>query len=251
MPKINYKIVVLIASVILIALYLYLAHSYIFYRISAANLKYVNMQQVYTINDNMDSEDNVVYTALGDSLTAGAGVDDYQQSFPYIVAQKIAKNDSRVTLKDFSVPGYKTQDLLDFLVTPAVASSSDIITLLVGTNDIYNNVSQENFTENYRAILDKIKTIDAARVYLISIPFIGSQSLIFPPYSFYYDKCIENFNKIISDLAQEYGFAYVDIATPTKDLFKSDGPHYSADAFHPAAPGYALWANIIYDAINK
>ena len=251
MPKINYKILVPVLLIGLIALYLYFAHAFIFYYIGQANLKPVDTQKTHIINGGVTTSSELVYTAIGDSLTAGAGVNDYAQSFPYLVASKIAGHDQRVVLNNYSVPGYRTDDLINYLVNPALASSSNIITLLVGTNDVHGNINEKDFSQNYRTILDKLKTVTDAKVYIISIPFIGSRSLILPPYNIYYDQRIINFNKIIFNLAQEYNFNYVDIATPTKDLFKSDGAHYSADAFHPSAAGYALWANIIYDTINK
>ncbi|MEI7452540.1 MAG: SGNH/GDSL hydrolase family protein [Candidatus Falkowbacteria bacterium] len=249
MPKLNYKIIIPLFVLGLIVAYFIFAYNYVFYKIGQGGLTFVDMQKVYVLNEKLNTSDKVVYAALGDSLTAGAGASKYEESWPYLVAQKLAGDSRRVVLTDFAVPGYRTDDLLNVLVDPALNSKPDVVTLLIGTNDIYSNVSAEEFAQNYRAILEKLKSAKT-KVYLISIPFIGSSSIILPAYSSYSAARITKFNNIINNFAKEYGFAYIDIATPTKNLLKTDGTHYSADAFHPSASGYALFANLIYDHLN-
>jgi len=250
MPKLNYKIIIPVFVLVLIVAYFVLAYNYVFYRIGQGALTFVDMQKVYVLNEKMNTKDKLVYAALGDSLTAGVGTNKYEESWPYLVAQKLAGDSRRVVLTDFAVPGYRTDDLLNVLVDPALNAKPNVITLLIGTNDVYSNISEAEFTKNYRAILDKLKT-SSAKVYLISIPFIGSNSIILPVYSSYCDARIEKFNNIINNFAKEYGFGYIDIATPTKTLLKTDGAHYSADSFHPSASGYTLFAHIIYDHLNR
>ena len=86
-----------------------------------------------------------------------------------------------------------------------------------------------------------------AKIYIINIPFIGSNSLILPPYNYYFNFRTIEFNKIIEDLAQKNNISYIDLYSPTIKEFNKSDSYYSADLFHPSAKGYAFWAKIIYD----
>lgn len=232
-------------------LYLYLLHELIYYRLQIASLKTFDMYKTFILNSNASTSKSIVYASLGDSLTSGAGADNYEESYPYLLAQKFSAQKGNISLKSFSYPGARTDDLIKDLLTPAIAQKPDIVTLLIGTNDIHGNVSESTFRKNYQFILERLTRETSAKVYVINIPFIGSDTLLLPPYKFYYSNKAERFNKIIKELATNFKVDYIDLATPTAELLKQDGSHYSRDAFHPSASGYALWAKIIYDNINQ
>lgn len=240
---------VFIVVVIILGLYLYLAHAYIYYKIGAAGFKLLDNQHTYMINKASSSKE-IIYASLGDSLTAGVGADKYEESYPYLLAQSLASEQQQIVLKNFSMPGFKTSDLIDNLLAPAIAAKPDMITLLIGTNDIHGMVTAATFKKNYESILSELTTKTQARIYAINIPAIGANTLVLPPYNYYYDQRTVEFNHIIQDLAQIYKVKYIDLYGPTAQILKKEGPHYSADLFHPSASGYALWAKIIYDAIH-
>ena len=245
----NYKYLFLILAIVI--LYLFLAHADIYRQLRRAGLKSPDMQHTYLINENISTSTGMIYVSLGDSLTAGAGTENYSEAYPYLVAQQLGSNEKKVILKNFSYPGAKTSDLIKDLLVPAVAEKPDMITLLIGTNDVHGNIWDEEFRNNYEYILKKLTEETQAKIYIISIPYIGSDTLLLPPYNFYYKFKAKNFNRIIKELADNYKLKYIDLTTPTAELLRQDGPHYSADAFHPSASGYKIWAKIIYDNINQ
>ncbi len=249
MRKFIWPIVIVLLA---IGLYFYIAHWYIYYKIGQGNLIAPDIERTYFMGHENQTAKNLIYVALGDSLTSGVGVDDYQESFPALIAQKIISADkSQITLKDFSYPGYKTNDLINNLLPQAIAVQPDIVTLLIGVNDIHNQVSAGDFENNYRTILNRLTKETKAKIYLVSLPFIGSESLLYPPYNVYFDHETVRFNEIIKQLAGDYQLKYIDIYTPTVSTFKKDGAHYSRDLFHPSAEGYRLWAQIIYDHLDR
>jgi lysophospholipase L1-like esterase len=249
MKKFSSKIIIL--SIIIIVAYLLLTHHYIYQKIKDAGLIGSDKNHMYILNGQAASSQNLTYVALGDSLTAGTGVDNYQDSFPYLVAKKISEQKGRVTLQDFSFPGYRTDDLIKNLLAPAIAANPDIITLLIGTNDIHGNYRLATFKKNYQNILEQLTTKTHAKIYVISIPYIGSNSILLPPWNYYFDQRTASFNQAIQALVKNYKVNYIDIAEPTKDLFKKNGSHYAADNFHPSAIGYKIWADIISKGILK
>lgn len=245
-----FKIIAVVA--LLAVAYLYLAHTYIYRYIGRAHLPATDQQHSYVLNGNMATgSKKIVYAALGDSLTAGVGTGCYEESYPYLISQYLAGNSQELVHLNFSYPGARSADARRDLLASVVAAQPDIITVLLGTNDVHGFVGTTEFRDNYRYILSELIGKTQAEIYVVSIPDIGSHSLVLPPYSNYFASKIVEFNGIIKSLAVDFDLKYIDLATPTADLLQKDGTHYAADLFHPSATGYAAWAKIIYDNFNK
>src|SRR5574344_2103807 len=165
--KIIYCPIILLA---VFAVYLYTANAFIYYRIGQGNLTEPMSQELPVKNGEVAT---TTYVSLGDSLTAGAGAFSYDETYPYLLASKMTNAGANIKLNNFSVSGYKTQDLIDDLLEPAIAVKPDIVTLLIGVNDIHNHVGKENFKKNYKYILDRLTKETKAKIYLINIPYIG------------------------------------------------------------------------------
>jgi lysophospholipase L1-like esterase len=243
-------IIISITVFIFLVVYLFATHYYIYKRISAAGLKASDTKGEYIIRSGVNNGASLIYTALGDSLTAGVGVLKYEESFPYQLAQKISGGSGNIILRDRAYPGARTSDLISHLLTTAINDQPDIVTLLIGVNDIHGNVSETNFSKNYAEILRRLKTETQAKIFAISIPYIGTAALLLPPFNFYFKYETIEYNKIIKKLALANNIEYVDLYTPTESIFKN-AALYSTDSFHPSAKGYSLWAEIIYANFNK
>ncbi len=244
------KYFLIIGLLCVVGLYLWLSYAYIYFKIGRASLPPADTTYSYILNISNKPEKSLVYAALGDSLTTGVGVDTYEQSYPYILAQKLSLNHSNFILKDFSFAGAKTIDVINNLLAPAIASKPDIVTLLIGTNDIHDRISPTTFEKNYDYILEQLQTKTNAKIYVISIPFLGANTLLLPPYNYYFHNQIIKYNKIIKTAAQTYKASFIDLTSPTAEASTSSS-YYAADLFHPTAKTYTLWATIIYDNFNR
>jgi len=240
---------IIIFLLIIVVICLNRAYAHIYNTIGAANLLSVNNQESYIINNGMDSS-NIIYVALGDSLSAGVGAEKMEDSFPYLLAEKMARA-GKITLHARAIPGELTSNLLSDLVPLAIKDNPDIITLLIGVNDLHDFISARSFRADYDKVLERLTQETAAKIYVINIPFIGADKMMLPPYQVAFDLQTREFNSIIKELAARYSVDYIDLYTPTVSLFKKSGDHYSADLFHPSAAGYKIWADIIYDSTNK
>lgn len=246
MKKIHLLIILLFITII--GAYLNRAYAYIYNEIGNANLKAPDKNQTYMIGENENNK-NLIYTALGDSLTAGAGTKQPKESYPALIAEKLlAKNN--VILINRSELGYKSEDVKNVFLPLAITDNPTIVTLFVGVNDIHNNISKEDFSKNYEEILLKLTTETKAKIYAINLPFIGSANLILPPWNYYFDAKTKELNEVIKNLATKYNITYIDLYSPTKEEFVKSNSYYSKDLFHPSAKGYAFWANIIYANLN-
>lgn len=245
--KIIYFPIIILA---LLVIYLYSANAFIYYRIGQGGLIAPSHHISYYMNQESTGS-KIKYIALGDSLTFGVGAKTYEESYPYLLAQKMSAGGQNIVLENFSAPGAKTKDLIDVLLTPAIKARPDIVTVLIGVNDIHNHIGLEQFKKNYQYILNRLSNETSAKIYLINIPLIGSDTIILPPLDYYFSTQTDNYNQVISDLAAQYQASYIDLNSPTKNLLKQDGAHYSVDSFHPSALGYKLWAQIIYDSFSN
>jgi lysophospholipase L1-like esterase len=247
MTKKVFKIIIL-SVIIAIGLYLYLAYAHIYNYIGKINILAPSTQASYVIGS---GQKTLSYVALGDSLTAGVGVSEYINSYPYLLAKKISATDTQVLLTPLAVSGSKSQEVVDNFLTKTISLNPDIITVLVGVNDIHGRVGTRKFKENYRIMLEKLSGQTSSKIYVIGIPDIGSSSLIFPPYNYYFRYEAKKYNMIIRELAGIYHVNYIDLPGGSNNIFNSDSGLYASDLFHPNERGYKLWAETIYDGINR
>ncbi|HZJ40787.1 MAG TPA: SGNH/GDSL hydrolase family protein [Candidatus Saccharimonadales bacterium] len=234
----------------LLAIYFFSANWFFYHQIEISGLQISDLKNKYVFNETATTSPGLVYVALGDSLTAGIGVADYEQSYPYLIAQKIAGKDTKVTHLNFSYPGYKTDDLIRDMLPEAIASQPDIVTILIGVNDVHDNNNRQRFRQNYEVILQQLSTKTNAKINVISIPFIGSKHSLWPVYrAYYYSKSLI-FNDIIRELADKYQVNYIDLTNFTQQYSLKPG-YYAVDGFHLSDLGYQYWSQIIYDHLSK
>ncbi len=236
-------------SMLAVIIYMLAVHFYIYHTIGVAALKATDNRHIYMVNSIKDKP-RLYYVALGDSLTSGVGTEKYEQSYPFLLAEKLSVDNS-VTHINFSYPGARTEDVIRDLLPKALAEKADVITLLVGTNDVHGGVSEEEFVQNYKFILSELTKKTKAKINVVSIPFIGDDSLLLPPYDYSYRKKILEFNSDIKLLAIQFGVRYIDLTTPTTESSHGGNGYYSIDKFHPSSLGYKMWADIIYDHLDK
>lgn len=196
------------------------------------------------------SAQELTYVAIGDSLTAGVGADTYQDSYPYHIAEKIAGTGAHVHLIPFAIPGVRSEYVLNYFVEPVIAKNPDIVTLLIGVNDIHGKVSLAKFETQYAQILESLTQKTHAQVYAINLPYIGTPDLMSVPFRLYFNWRTQQYNDVIQKLATEYHVTYIDLYT-VHQPHALDNTYYAADVFHPNAAGYTLWAKSIYAGFHK
>jgi lysophospholipase L1-like esterase len=240
-------ILISIAGIILFA-YLNRSYAHIYQTIEKAQLTSSDQKQTYIIGNT--SSQSLTYVAIGDSLTAGVGVDSYANSYPYQFAQKISQKGTQVILKTEAVPGARSTDIVHNFLDSTIEKKPDVVTLLVGINDVHGNISKTEFKNNYETILKKLTQETKADIYSVAIPYIGAPQVIQFPYTYYFDLRTREFNTIIQELDETYNVKYVDLYTQTLAPSAQDS-YYASDLFHPSQVGYTLWADILYASFNQ
>lgn len=228
-------------GVLVLILYLNRTYAY-FYDYIGVNLMFPpSFPKNLTVGE--ASAQTLKYTALGDSLSAGVGVSNYRETLPYHISVKLAKN-KKVQISNLAKSGVGIREVLASQAPRAVILKPDILTILIGTNDIHNFTPLDEFEKDYRKTVSLLKEKTAARITVINIPYLGSDTLL-PPYDTMLDLRTKQYNSVIEKIARQYDVKYIDLYTLSYADFKTDKSLYSPDKFHPSAKGYAFWGKII------
>lgn len=243
-------LLIVAAPLILFGLYLNTANNHFYHRLHTAGLVWPQNESSYELGNT--SGPNLKYVALGDSLTSGVGADTFSQSYSYLVAQRMVSPGGSVSLTPLATPGYKAPDIISQYVDKTIALQPDVITLLIGANDVHGmRPSTSEFNASYTEIVSKLQENTKAKIYTVAIPVIGTDAVLWQPYRYYYATRAQQFNEIIKDVSQKYGATYVDLYSATLPYAHKNSSYYSRDEFHPSNVGYAVWAEVIARDISR
>lgn len=187
---------------------------------------------------------------LGDSLMAGTGSTNEENSLAYLIASKLTDTQN-INLINMASPGVGVSDVLNRQVPEVIKEQPDYVLVMIGTNDVHNIVSSGNFRKMYDQVLKELTSNTKARITIINIPYIGSDKIVFSPWDKILDYRITEFNKIIDKLAEDNGLSVVNLNAEFRDKFRKSSDLYSHDQFHPSDKGYALWAEYISSHLTK
>lgn len=182
---------------------------------------------------------------LGDSYTIGESV-PLHESFPYQLTQLLRKAGY-----DFQAPeivaktGWTSFELLDHLAHIQLNNHYHFVTLLIGVNNQYRNLSVDDFAKDFEKLLNTaIEFADhqTKNVMVLSIPDWGMTTFGRSKNEQHeISNAIDRFNLVCEKFASQYNTNFINITEETRkaktdpDLLAADGLHYSAKAM-------AIWA---------
>jgi acyl-CoA thioesterase-1 len=190
------------------------------------------------------------YLALGDSFTIGTGTTP-DRSFPSVLVVRWRADGRECDLRNPAVNGFTTDDLIREELPLVEAYRPDLVTVLIGANDIVAAIRDaaavtERAAERYRRQLRRIHqrvAADAPKAARYALP--QPDWSLTPAGASFGDpadvaKAIEKFNQIAREEVEAAGGTYVDIF-PLMRLQMRKGMT-APDGLHPSAAAYAAWA---------
>jgi lysophospholipase L1-like esterase len=239
------KSLILGIVIVVLGFGVYLNRSYAsIYKFNNLDLSKVPITRNYLL-ENGPGEKRIRYVALGDSLTYGVGTTDYEKTYVYYFAQNELKRNLSVEVNNLGIPGAKVADVLRYQVPQAINLKPDLVTILVGINDVHNVTSVDSFQSDYSEIIRQLKANGNPTIVIINIPYLGSRELIMYPFNFYFHYKIGNFNKSIKKVSEKDNVFYIDLYKALSGRPIVDPVYYSLDGFHPNENGYKIWGEII------
>ena len=184
------------------------------------------------------------YLALGDSYTIGTGASDESRSWPSIIASRIGAE-----LTNPAVNGYTTLDVIRDELPHLDRVGPDLVSILVGVNDLVQGRSAAAYRESLATIYDAIAA-SPSRVAAVSIP---TWSFVPAAADFggreHVEKLTRAFNEIAREEAGARGFTWIDIGPASISGVGTEG-WIASDRLHPGDAQYAAWAEVIWAAIS-
>ncbi len=195
----------------------------------------------------------IQYLALGDSYTIGTGASDESHNFPSILARLVAGATGReVTLTNPAVNGFTTLDLIAKELERVNGLKPDVVTVLIGVNDLVQNRSVDEYRASLTKIYDRIRglALEYGRVAAIGIPnwsVVPAATQFGEPQ---FIRAVTNaFNAAARREALERDFTWVDITWVSTYRLGTPG-WIAADQLHPGDIQYEAWAEVIWDQVR-
>lgn len=233
-----------------LVLYLNRAYAHIFSYLNSRNPGNPTTNVSITFQPSNTSGSKITYVALGDSLTAGVGAADSAGAYPFKIAKLLADGrDAEVTLVNLGQSGAVSDDVLRVQVPQVAALHPNVVTLLIGINDLHNRVSEDTFQENLINIVDAL-SLTTKHINIITIPYLGGTKAFLPPYQTYFNWETKGYNNALRVALAEKNITLIDLYSFTKDRERAGGGYYSADDFHPSTAAYNFWGKTIYDNLD-
>ena len=199
---------------------------------------------------------------LGDSTTAGVGVERAEDALPYLIARHIADAEARaVHVVSYGWAGARVADLarsqlpralepLRATETDAFLPGADVVAIVIGANDATHNTLPGRFRADLRTTLDGIRSAaPRARVVLAGIPAFRGALPKVQPLIFLADQYARLLRPISRSEAMRAGVAYADLARDVPPRLRGRTGVLSSDQFHPSVVGYSAWAGVMAEAL--
>ncbi|WP_454803575.1 SGNH/GDSL hydrolase family protein [Mucilaginibacter phyllosphaerae] len=197
--------------------------------------------------------DSLKYLAMGDSYTVGRFVPT-EQSFPYqLVVSLKSKGINIATPVVLAQNGWRTDELLKGIGDPAQHGTFDVVTLLIGVNNQYQQKSHDTYQTEFTQILNAAIMMakdNPQHVFVLSIPDWGSTPFANG----------RNLDKIAAEI-DEYNLINKAITNAAKahyinltGLSRTDGTNadlVTTDRLHPSAKMYGWWVDKIAKEVRK
>jgi lysophospholipase L1-like esterase len=192
------------------------------------------------------------YVALGDSYTIGTGVAPHERWPEQLVRALGTAGPMLQLVANLGVNGYTSADLIRDELPASADLRPDVVTVLIGVNDVVQRLPLERYEANVVTILDGL---------LARLPANGIVSIAIPDYTVtpagadYGDPRQQHDAIVASNAAMERrsaerGIRFVD----TFDLSlraADDRGLVAGDGLHPSGAQYALWVERIAPAMRE
>lgn len=223
-----------------------------------------NIKQCISTHLNKEQHEPIQIVGLGDSLTVGIGDEKDEGGYIGKLEKKLAQEDCSVSIKNFSVKGYKTTDLLQHIEEEEVATAiadAHVIMFTIGANDLVTiakeermrfskkivNEAEKKYAKNIEKTLTNIRALNEdAHIYVIGFYNPFSDAIINTKQV---DLIVTKWNNISENYTDKINNSYY---VQVDDLFTEKINRYLADDnFHPNNLGYEKIAERLVNIIQS
>jgi acyl-CoA thioesterase-1 len=190
----------------------------------------------------------VRYVALGDSYTIGTAVSEAER-WPNQLGIRMPQLE---LVANLGVNGFTSRNVIDVELPRLPELRPELVSLLIGVNDIVQGVPHAMYRSNVVSILDDVvRRVGAARAFVVTTP----DYTVTPAGADYGDPAtqssgIQRNNEIITELATARGIAVVDIFDISLEA-AADRRLVADDGLHPSGAQYERWVSRIAPVVER
>ncbi|MEO6345812.1 MAG: SGNH/GDSL hydrolase family protein [Candidatus Limnocylindria bacterium] len=189
------------------------------------------------------------YVALGDSYTIGTSVTEAER-WPNQLVERVGKLD---LVGNPAVSGYTSADLIDEELPLLDGLRPELVTVLIGVNDVVQGVSDLHYAGNVAIILEELRTrLPAERILCVATPdyTLTPQGAGFGDPAQQSD-AIVRVNAILRGACEARGMRFVPEIFEISQMVSDDPSLVASDGLHPSGAQYRLWVDVIEPVVAQ
>ena len=187
-----------------------------------------------------DISKNENFVFLGDSITDWYPIEELYEDMPIVNSGKA---------------GYKTQDILEEMDELVYQYNPTKVVILIGTNDLNNDVPEDKMLENIKKIIKDIKkNRKKAKLYVQSIyPINNSNNVTInkDTVGVRTNETIQRVNKQIKKICKQQNVTYIDMYSELVDNEGNLMLKYTKDGLHISELGYLKITRILLSYLEN
>jgi acyl-CoA thioesterase I len=191
----------------------------------------------------------VRYVALGDSYTIGTSV-EAEERWPNQLVERIGDLE---LVGNPAVNGYTSADLIADELPRLDDLDPELVSVLIGVNDVVQGVPDSQYAANVAVILDELLArLPEERIVCVATPDYTRT----PRGGDYGDPAeqsdgIVRFNAILREACEQRGIAFVPDIFEISQEVTGDPSLVASDGLHPSAAQYDRWVDAIEPVVRS
>ena len=196
-----------------------------------------------------EEESTVRYVALGDSYTIGTSVAEAER-WPN---QLVARLDRLELAGNPAVNGYTSLDLINDELPTLDALRPELVSVLIGVNDVVQGVPDSQYAGNVAVILEELLTrLPAGRIVCIATP----DYTVTPSGETFGDPvqqsdAIVRANAIMREACESRAIRFVPEVFEISQAARDDRMLVADDGLHPSGEQYRRWVDVIAPIVEE
>jgi lysophospholipase L1-like esterase len=160
-------------------------------------------------------------------------------SYVYLICARLGVDmpEAQLDINTRGISGNKVADLCKRWKTDAVDMKPDLLSILIGVNDVGGGTTPDAFESDYRHILDASRKANSELRLVLLDPFVSKD------HSKTYRAAIDKLGGIVAELAKDYNAVHIKTQAIFDAASKGVPPeHWIWDRVHPLPQGHELIA---------
>ncbi|WP_233602457.1 SGNH/GDSL hydrolase family protein, partial [Corallococcus sp. CA047B] len=169
--------------------------------------------------------------------------------YPDRLASRLRQGGLPVGHTNLGQSGARVRDVVTNALKRVIALQPTLITLGVGTNDLWRGTEVAEYQDDLDRIARRLKQTGASMV-VVNLADMALAPIAKLVPSALYEGRIEPFNEAIATVARAHGLHLVDLYTASREMIPRRSDFFSPDGFHPSAVGYEEWADLMLPVVR-